>query len=61
MPVYSFEEIVENIRWAKSPEDVILWINQVIEDQEEYCHFHLRLITEAARQKRLQFAEQNTM
>jgi len=59
MPTYSFEEIIENIRWAQSPQDVMLWINQVIEEKYEYCQFHLRLITEAARQKRIFFSEQN--
>ncbi len=55
MPIYSFEEIVEHIRWAETPEDVILWVNQVMDEAAQYCPFHLRLITEAARQKRLFF------
>lgn len=60
MPTYSFAEIIEQMRCADTPEHVKLIIELVIEEKYEYCLFHLRLITEAARQKRLFFQSIST-
>jgi hypothetical protein len=54
-PTYTFPEIIEQLRWAETPGHVKLIVELVIEEKHSYCLFHLRLITEAARQKRLFF------
>lgn len=54
-PTQTFEEAIELIRVADSPETVGELTKEIKLDQ--YCYFHSRLIFEALRQRLLYFKE----
>lgn len=54
-PTYAFEELIELIRWAATPDEIALICRVVEDDLDLYCQFHGRLIVEALRQRKLFF------